>query len=163
LKRLLPKLKIFRARYPETASAVLLLLKDERIATRRRFTRALPDTSTHVIRGTLLDLQKNGLITRSIDNEYTLAVSAAYATSLIPLKMGKIEEYILMLLNQHRYITARNVRQEFDVSHSLFLQSVKKLIARGLVEYTDVPLYENSVRKRRHYTFKSPEKSHATS
>jgi len=163
LKRLLPKLKIFRARYPETASAVLLLLKDERIATRRRFTRALPDTSTHVIRGTLLDLQKNGLITRSIDNEYTLAVSAAYATSLMPLKMGKIEEYILMLLNQHRYITARNVRQEFDVSHSLFLQSVKKLIARGLVEYTDVPLYENSVRKRRHYTFKSQEKSHATS
>ncbi|ORM52617.1 hypothetical protein HA41_11065 [Pantoea conspicua] len=60
MKRLLPKLKIFRARYPETASAVLMLLKDERIATRRRFTRALPDTSTHVIRGTLLDLQKTG-------------------------------------------------------------------------------------------------------
>lgn len=163
MKRLLPKLKVFRARYPETASAVLLLLKDERIATRRRFTRALPDTSTHVIRGTLLDLLKNGLITRSIDNEYSLAVTPAYAAKLTPLKMGKTEEYILMLLDQNRYITARKVRQEFDVSHSLFLQSVKKLIARGLVEYTDVPLYENSVRKRRHYTFKSPELSHASS
>ncbi|KKB02653.1 MarR family transcriptional regulator [Pantoea anthophila] len=163
MKHLLPKLKIFRARYPETASAVLLLLKDERIATRRRFTRALPDTSTHVIRGTLLDLQKNGLITRSIDNEYILAVSPAYAAKLTPLKMGKTEECILMLLDKRPYITARKVRQEFDVSHSLFLQAVKKLIERGLVDYTDVPLYENSVRKRRHYTFKSPEKNHATS
>ena len=111
---------------------------------------------------TLVDLLKNGLITRSIDNEYSLAVTPAYTARLTPLKMGKTEEYILILLDQNRYITARQVRQEFDVSHSLFLQSVKKLIARGLVEYTDVPLYENSVRKRRHYTFKSPELSHAS-
>lgn len=163
MKRLLPKLKIFRARYPETAAAVLELLKAERTATRRRFTRTLPGTPSHVIRGTLLDLQKNGLLKLSIDGEYSLAVSAAYATSLTPLKMGKIEEYILMLLNDRKFITAKNVRDEFDVSHSLFLMSVKSLMARGLVEYTDVPLYENSVRKRRHYTFKSPELNHAPS
>lgn len=49
MKHILPKLKIFRARYPETAKAVLQLLKEERTATRRRFTRALPGTETHVI------------------------------------------------------------------------------------------------------------------
>ena len=127
MKHILPKLKIFRARYPETAKAVLLLLEGERTATRRRFTRALPGTETHVIRGTLLDLCKVGLAERSIDGEYSLAMRPSFVVSLTPMR------------------------------HPLFLQSARKLIERGLVEYRDVPVEEKSHRTRRHYTFKNPE------
>ena len=157
MKHILPKLKIFRARYPETAKAVLLLLKEERTATRRRFTRALPGTETHVIRGTLLDLCKVGLAERSIDGEYSLAMRPSFVVSLTPMRMGKIEHAILMLLNDRKFITANDMRKEFAVSHPLFLQSARKLIERGLVEYCDVPVEENSHRTRRHYTYKHPE------
>jgi hypothetical protein len=158
LSRLLTKLGIFRARYPETASAILALLTEKPSALRRGITAALPaDTSACAIRESLADLMDIGLIKLSPEKSYRLARPVKFIASLAPVRMSKMENNILALLNQKNVITASDVFNEYGVIRAQFLKPVRRLIERGLVEFHDVPLAPLSTSYRRHYTFKNPE------
>ncbi|MDT0178154.1 hypothetical protein Q9R34_19200 [Enterobacter sp. BRE11] len=155
---LLPKLRIFRAKHPETASAILHVLAEKPGLLRRGITAALPaETTCYAIRESLADLMRIDLVSLSPRGEYSLAKSAKAVADLVPVRMSKVEHYILTLIDKKAIISASDVFNEYGVIRAQFLKPVRRLIQRGLVESYDVPLAPNSTSYRRHYTFKKPE------
>lgn len=158
MSRLLTKLGIFRARYPETASAILALLTEKPSALRRGITAALPaETSACAIRESLADLMDIGLI--KLSPEKKLSPGAPREIYCVPcagphVQDGKQHSRPAQPEKRH-YCIRRFQRVRRD--RAQFLKPVRRLIERGLVEFHDVPLAPLSTSYRRHYTFKNPE------
>lgn len=154
MSQILPKLKIFGVSYPDTATAIIDLLAEEKTALRRRFSKALPEsTSSHFIRRTLYQLLQLGIISVSLDGEYRLLYPVKAIKALKPIQMSKVEHLILRLMHDRGDVTAADIFDAYGILRAQFLNTAARLIERGLISTYDKPMNESTARFRRYYTF----------